>query len=395
MPDEPPPDEEQLAWMTPEGRLKEIPIKNLSAGEEYTEDELDKLRAYWTEERTRAVAEWIDRGASPEDIPECLGNEGGNPLSEERPLDLRGIRLFRRLQRERTEKSPVPNLSEAHLEHANLQAAHLEHANLGGAHLEHAKLFMTHLKHADLRSAHLEHAELHATHLEHADLTRAHLRQTEMELTCISETALVNVYLDNTVFRPVNWKDERRRDPEATLFRGFDVRGIRYSDPLFDQWVKQANFIHAKRDIWWNPWRWLSRRVPRVSSFLKQWPPPLWLLWKGTCDCGRSVRRWAITCAAVAVLFGFLFWLCAGFWGMPVVELQGAVDPSQTNEPGRIVYPTTYLYFSIVTFTTLGFGDVTPTGLLGEFLVTVEVILGYVGLGGLISIFTTKLIPPR
>ena len=42
-------------------------------------------------------------------------------------------------------------------------------------------------------------------------------------------------------------------------------------------------------------------------------------------------------------------------------------------------------YYSIVTFTTLGFGDVVPVDIVGEFVVTFEVILGYLMLGGLIS----------
>jgi len=287
------------------------------------------------------------------------------------------------------------NLNETHSDRANLFGASLQHASLVRAQLEHAWLFGARLEHANLHGAHLQHADVRWARLEHADFSEARLEHADLTGAWILRTAFTNVYLDDTVFRDVVWRDERRRDPEARLFRGFDVRGIRYSDPLFDQWVRQANFIHAKREIWWNPWRWMACRAPRLFRLLANWPPPLWLLWKGTCDCGRSFRRWAITCAAVAVLFGLLFWLCADFWGMPVVELEGAVDLSQTNEPGRIVYPTTYLYFSIVTFTTLGFGDVTPTGLLGEFLVTLEVILGYIGLGGLISIFTTKLIPPR
>jgi predicted permease len=51
----------------------------------------------------------------------------------------------------------------------------------------------------------------------------------------------------------------------------------------------------------------------------------------------------------------------------------------------------TPFYYSIVTFTTLGFGDVIPTNFWGEFWVTFEVILGYVMLGGLISIFANKI----
>ena len=48
-------------------------------------------------------------------------------------------------------------------------------------------------------------------------------------------------------------------------------------------------------------------------------------------------------------------------------------------------------YFSIVTFTTLGFGDIVADNAAARFLVTLEVIFGYLMLGGLISIFSNKL----
>ena len=53
------------------------------------------------------------------------------------------------------------------------------------------------------------------------------------------------------------------------------------------------------------------------------------------------------------------------------------------------------LYFSVVTFSTLGFGDITPLNWVGEALVMAEVFAGYVMLGVLISIFALKLVPPR
>jgi hypothetical protein len=53
----------------------------------------------------------------------------------------------------------------------------------------------------------------------------------------------------------------------------------------------------------------------------------------------------------------------------------------------------TFYYYSVVTFTTLGFGDVVPKDLWAEIAVTAEVITGYIMLGGLISIFATKFIP--
>ena len=49
------------------------------------------------------------------------------------------------------------------------------------------------------------------------------------------------------------------------------------------------------------------------------------------------------------------------------------------------------LYFSIVTFTTLGFGDVVAASRAARVLVGLEVIVGYIMLGGLISILANKL----
>jgi hypothetical protein len=51
----------------------------------------------------------------------------------------------------------------------------------------------------------------------------------------------------------------------------------------------------------------------------------------------------------------------------------------------------TMIYYSVVTFTTLGFGDVKPQTELAAVIVMLEVIIGYVMLGGLISILANKL----
>jgi voltage-gated potassium channel Kch len=54
-----------------------------------------------------------------------------------------------------------------------------------------------------------------------------------------------------------------------------------------------------------------------------------------------------------------------------------------------------YLYYSVVTFTTLGFGDIIPKTNWARLAVGAEVVLGYVMLGGLISIFANKLLARR
>ena len=100
-------------------------------------------------------------------------------------------------------------------------------------------------------------------------------------------------------------------------------------------------------------------------------------LWKWTCDYGRSFGRWAFVSLVIALIFGGVFY-----------AIQDHLKIVDHNTAPKLA---TMFYFSIVTFTTLGFGDITPKTLLAEIIVGGEVIAGYIMLGGLISIFANKL----
>ena len=49
------------------------------------------------------------------------------------------------------------------------------------------------------------------------------------------------------------------------------------------------------------------------------------------------------------------------------------------------------IYYSVVTLTTLGYGDVVPVSTAAQIVAMIEVVLGYVMLGGLLSIFANKM----
>ena len=48
-------------------------------------------------------------------------------------------------------------------------------------------------------------------------------------------------------------------------------------------------------------------------------------------------------------------------------------------------------YFSIITFTTLGYGDILPRDAVGQILVIIEVMVGYFMLGALVAIIIRKI----
>jgi len=124
----------------------------------------------------------------------------------------------------------------------------------------------------------------------------------------------------------------------------------------------------------------LTRRYIHDIAYIEDYRtqhPVLAFFWRWSCFYGQSFLLWAFWCVLVAFVFGAIY------WRFDLLDLKGKLDTGFTH-----------LYFSIVTFTTLGFGDMAPikigSSLAAEILVTLEVILGYIGLGGLISILANK-----
>ena len=98
----------------------------------------------------------------------------------------------------------------------------------------------------------------------------------------------------------------------------------------------------------------------------------IYAVWKATSDCGRSFARWGLLTAMTAVLFSIIYNFVAIDYG----DYETSLSP---------------LYFSVVTLTTLGYGDALPASLPAQVVVLFEVIIGYVMLGGVLSIFATRM----
>ena len=90
-----------------------------------------------------------------------------------------------------------------------------------------------------------------------------------------------------------------------------------------------------------------------------------------SCDYGRSFGRFFLWVFGLIGLFGLLY------------AIPGTT--SATGIPNNI-------YFSVVTFTTLGYGDIVPLSVLGKVLVLIEVMVGYVMLGLLVGIISRRVI---
>jgi hypothetical protein len=95
----------------------------------------------------------------------------------------------------------------------------------------------------------------------------------------------------------------------------------------------------------------------------------------GLIDYGRSLLRVAAISFGLAAIYGGIY----------------RIFPTVLDYSGSVQGWFTPYYFSIVTYTTLGFGDVKPAGLAGEIIVSSEVILGYTTLGLLLSVLAQSI----
>ena len=115
---------------------------------------------------------------------------------------------------------------------------------------------------------------------------------------------------------------------------------------------------------------------------------PCWaFLWRRSCFYGQSIILWALWCFFFTFIFGLIY-SSGTLVALSASDMQSLTcgNPITAELPSWL----TPYYFSIVTFTTLGFGDVRPLNIWGEFVVMLEVIAGYIALGLLISILADK-----
>ena len=257
---------------------------------------------------------------------------------------------------------------------SNLTGANFGYANLEGTNFWKASLEGASFEGANLRGASLEGANLEGANLGGAKLESACLVGSNLKGTCLKFADLVGADLWGANLRGASLEGAKLggANLNSTDFGNVDIRGV-----VYDKTGKTGSFrgIRIATAYGSESFKRLVRDADYLDEFKTQHRFRYWVWWL-VSDCGRSLGRWALLSLVLAMGFGLFFTL----WPEHV---QLASDRAPTW--------FTYFYYSIVTFTTLGFGDVTPIDLVGEIAVTIEVICGYVMLGGLLSILANKL----
>jgi len=274
--------------------------------------------------------------------------------------NLSGARLFKATLRKtillnanlkKTELTGA-DLTEAVMDEINasqigLGMACLERAHLFRANLEESTLSMANFEGADLRSACLRNSRIREAKLIGADLTNSDLRGADMALTSVNGATFNNADMREARLRLVNGF-------ESAKWIGTDIRDINFAGAYrLRRFVIDQNFIKE------------FRAANRLTGMI-------YYLWWITSDCGRSMSRWCLWIAIEALFFAWLYTLVGVDYGDHLTKLSP-------------------LYYSVVTLTSLGYGDVSPASLAAQVVAMIEVTTGYIMLGGLLSIFSSKI----
>ncbi|MGB5306155.1 MAG: pentapeptide repeat-containing protein [Gammaproteobacteria bacterium] len=239
------------------------------------------------------------------------------------------------------------NLSSCSAENAGFESADLTDATFFSASLRGATFIKATLQGTDLRATDLQHARLRDADLRNADFSRSNLQHADLEGSSVDGATFVDAELPHAHLRGL-------RGYTAANWIGADVHDINFTGAyLTRRTIMDQNYLHEFR---------IQSRINRV----------IYWLWWVSSDCGRSFLRWGAWIIIVLMLFAFLFTFVALDYGE---------------------YPTymSSVYFSVVTLTTLGYGDVVPASPMAQVLAIIEVVFGYVMLGGLLSIFANKM----
>jgi hypothetical protein len=275
-------------------------------------------------------------------------------------------------------------LFDATLVHANLKMASMARADLSGAKLEGAELYKvdlsnasligTDLKDVYLAEANLQRADLRGADLSGADLSGADLTGANLAGANLGRTTLVRADIEGANLRNADIYGADLTDMTYGGYRSmrghfYGIRGLPscYGNALFVRDAKDQDYLDT-----------LENTIEATQSTMHRRWKRFWFRAWGLIDYGRSLARFFAIAFVVAMAFGWVYFFDRTLgWGL--LEYSSSADS-----------PLSPFYHSIVTYTKLGFGYMTPRHWIGEILLVCEGILGYLTLGLLLSILANR-----
>ena len=262
-----------------------------------------------------------------------------------------------------------------------LRNTDLSHINM----VNHGQQTGYELTHADLYRANLQHAHFFNIDLSFSSLMKADLRGANLHNANLEHTNLLGIKLEDAKLEGINWGDVVRQEWQA----------IHAEDPKKQkQLYAEAEEIYRSigrvmrnqgmtAEIGWFLYREMVTRrkqlprksLPRlISKFIDLF-----------CGYGEKPMRLIYAAAVIIVSFSLLY-ANVGLLHNGVVS-----DFSQANNATdalQVFFNS--MYFSIVTFTTLGYGDFSPIG-LSRIIASVQAFTGSFTIALFVVVFVRRM----
>jgi hypothetical protein len=256
------------------------------------------------------------------------------------------------------------NLTREDARHSyNLSGANLSRANLHGAHL-----FGIDLRGSTLLKANLTGANLNRAKLENADLLGVNLDETRLE------------YVDWG--RHVQQEDKARMaHREGRLEEAATLCGEA------EEVYRTLSNVSASKGYFKLAGHFFQREMIMRRMQLSPWSWEWWLSKMVDLLCGYGERADRVIGFSLTVIL-----LCAlAFFFLGVSGAEGTIvfDPA-AGARGNLLAFLACTYYSVVTFTTLGYGDIVPLG-AARFFAAVEAFIGAFSIALFVVVFVKKM----
>jgi len=222
----------------------------------------------------------------------------------------------------------------------------------------------------------MHHSYLSGADFSACDLSNANLSKAHLEDTMINESVLDGVDLQFALF-----------DGHSLLLPSrwnllTNVIGSNFASARSYPHIRQSLEYNVRRRMW-DLW---YKRNPKKALFVR-------LFWSMS-DYGNSFTRIFVAFATCAILFSVVYFLFGVYGkdggiinGLSQIHSHGTNESSQEEKLSVAFLSIRAMYFSIVTMTTLGFGDMHPrdSSVLGKITVMIQVCFGYLILAALVT----------
>ncbi|WP_370979299.1 ion channel [Agaribacterium sp. ZY112] len=263
----------------------------------------------------------------------------------------------------------------------------LRKANLQGIDLvHHGSALGYELKHADLYRANLSYSHLFNLRLDGSSLMKADLNHANLNRSSLCDTNLLGINLEGAKLDNVNWSQAVKQEHLAQQHQNGsceqndlleqaeevyrNLRRIMESQGLFEN----AGLFFQKEMV--------MRRLQLPKFSLKRALSKLVDLF---CGYGEEPVRVVLFSFVIILTFSLLYFIAGVSAGDELIQIDGKASLRQ-----NLSHFLQVLYFSVVTFTTLGYGDLSPIGITRLFA-ALEAFIGSFTLALFVVVFVKKM----